>query len=584
MTYHSILGKTLVPGRASGPLLHADVGLSFWGGIAPETGIVIDSHHPLRGQSVVGKVLALPSGRGSCTGSAILLELIANGTAPAAIVFCENETILPLGALVSEELFAKSIPMVRIPRGAFDALRECKTANVANGRIDVQDACIPARDERDVAHEEVVPDVELADLDRDMLEGKQGPARRIAMRIILAIARLQGARRLIDVRQCHLDCCIYTGPVSVQIAERMRDLGAEVKVPTTLNAISIDRRNWRMLGVPKQRAEAIERQTDAYLAMGARPSFTCAPYLLDGAPGIGDHVGWAESNAVAFANSVLGAKTAKYPDYLDLCVALTGRAPYGECHLDENRKARAHIHVEVPTGADDAFYPLLGYVAGTLSPHEIPVLTGLETTAPSRDDLKAFAAAFATTSAAPMFHIVGITPEAPDLATAIDDGALEPIWIGRRELIAAWESLNSNEVAPVSCIAIGNPHSSFEEMVQLARHCAGRTKSGSTQAMITTGRDMHMRAKDAGVVAALEKFGFQFIVDTCWCMLEEPVIPNGPGGFLTNSGKYVHYGPGLTGQRVRFASLAACVEAASSGVFNGLLPKWLAGDGYGREQ
>ena len=574
MSHRVFRGETLVPGRASGPVLYADLGLSFWGGIAAETGMVIDGQHPLHGQCVKGKVLAIPSGRGSCTGSAVLLELIMNGSAPAAIVFCEDETILPLGALVSDALFDRSLPMIRLDRSAFRALETCRRATVSDGQIEAQGGS----ESETVAALPPLPDieVELTVNDRAMLDGNEGPARQMAMRIILAMAKLQGADRLIDLSQCHLDCCIYTGPVSVAIAERMRDLGAKVKVPTTLNAISIDRNQWQVLGIPEARAVEVERQIEAYLAMGAQPSFTCAPYLLDSAPRMGEHIGWAESNAVAFANSVLGAKTGKYPDYLDLCMALTGRAPFAGCHLDKNRKARLRIHASLPRDADDSLFPLLGYLAGALSPHEIPVITGLEATAPSQDDLKAFSAAFATTSAAPMFHIVGITPEAPDLASALgDDAVADPVRIGVMDLLVAWKKLNGTDVAPVSCIAIGNPHSSFEEMALIAMLCTGRLKSDGTQAIITTSRAMHARAQAAGIAQALGKFGFRLVMDTCWCMIEEPVISRGPGGLLTNSGKYVHYGPGLTGQRVRFAGLAACVDAAATGSFAGSPPEWL---------
>ena len=566
-------GRSLVAGSASGPVLHADLGVSFWGGIAAETGMVIDGQHPLHGQCVAGKVLAIPSGRGSCTGSAVLLELIMNRAAPAAIVFCEDETILPLGALVADALFGRSLPMVRLGRSAFKALGTARHATVSDGHVTASGASVAVT----AADLPPLPDValELTDRDRAMLDGAEGPARQLAMRIVLQMARLEGASRLIDLSQCHLDCCIYTGPVSVAIAERMRDLGARVKVPTTLNAISIDRGQWRALGIPPDRAAEVERQTDAYLAMGAQPSFTCAPYLLDSAPGRGEHVGWAESNAVAFANSVLGARTGKYPDYLDLCLALTGRAPLSGCHLDSNRRARLHIHVDLPAEADDSLFPLLGYLVGKLSPHEVPALTGLEGASPSRDDLKAFAAAFATTSAAAMFHIVGITPEAPDLASALgEDAVAEPVAIAGADLLEAWEDLNGRDTSPVSCVAIGNPHSSVEELRAIARLCDGRTKAAATQAIITTSRAMLARARAAGVAQSLECFGFRLVTDTCWCMIEEPVIPRWPGVLLTNSGKYVHYGPGLTGQRVRFAGLAACVEAAATGVFAGTPPGW----------
>lgn len=230
----------------------------------------------------------------------------------------------------------------------------------------------------------------------------------------------------------------------------------------------------------------------------------------------------------------------------------------------------------MPRDADDSLFPLLGYLVGKLSPHDIPVLTGLEQTSPSRDDLKAFSAAFATTSAAPMFHIVGITPEAPDLPSALDsDPVAGPVRIGAADLLAAWKQLNGADTSPVSCIAIGNPHSSLEELRLIAGLCHGRTIARGTQAMITTSRAVLAQAKAAGIARSLECFGFRLVTDTCWCMIEEPVIPPSPGCLLTNSGRYVHYGPGLTGQRVRFASLAACVDAAATGLFGGAPPAWL---------
>ena len=570
----TLRGRPLVAGTASGDLLHADLGLSFWGGISAETGIVIDNQHPLHGRCVTGKVLAIPSGRGSCTGSAVLLELIMSGAAPAALVFCEDETILPLGALFADALFGRSLPMVRLDHAAFRLLGTARRAIVSGGQVTALGASAAAAG----GPRPPMPDaeLELTAGDRAMLAGEEGPARQLAMRIIIAMARLEGAPRLIDVSQCHLDCCIYTGPVSVAIAERMRDLGARVKVPTTLNAISIDRSQWQVLGIPPERAATVERQTDAYLAMGAQPSFTCAPYLLDSAPLQGEHVGWAESNAVAFANSVLGARTGKYPDYLDLCLALTGRAPFSGCHVDAQRKARRHIQVQLPAEADDSLFPLLGYLCGKLSPHDIPVLTGLEATSPSRDDLKAFSAAFATSSAAPMFHIVGITPEAPDFASALaEDGVAGAFRIDADDLLAAWEHLNGADGAPVACIAIGNPHASLEELRRIAGLCQGRGKCVDTHAIVTTNRSVLAQARAAGIVQDLERFGFRLVTDTCWCMIEEPVIPRTSGSLLTNSGKYVHYGPGLTGRRVRFAGLAGCIDAAVMGSFGGAPPAWL---------
>jgi hypothetical protein len=175
-----------------------------------------------------------------------------------------------------------------------------------------------------------------------------------------------------------------------------------------------------------------------------------------------------------------------------------------------------------------------------------------------------------------MFHIVGITPEAPDLRSAMDEDTMGgSVLISATDLLAAWEGLNGLDTSQVACIAIGNPHSSFEELGLIADLCHGRTKSADTEAIITTSRAVLTRAKAAGLVPSLERFGFRLVTDTCWCMIEEPAISHSPGGLLTNSGKYVHYGPGLTGQRVRFAGLAACVDSAVTGMFAGAPPQWL---------
>ncbi|HHW2046067.1 TPA: aconitase X catalytic domain-containing protein, partial [Pseudomonas aeruginosa] len=240
---------------------------------------------------------------------------------------------------------------------------------------------------------------------------------RLAMRIVLRMAALQGAQRLVEIQRAHIDACIYTGPAGLRFAETLRDLGARVRVPTTLNAISVDQRRWREQGVPATLGEPAAALAQAYLDMGAQPSFTCAPYLLDDSARAGEQIVWAESNAVLFANSVLGARTNKYADFMDICCALTGRAPLAGCHLDEQRQARVLIEVEDLGSVDDAFYPTLGYLCGLLCDGQIPAIDGLRQRQPDRDALKAFGAALGTSSSVPMFHVIGVTPEAPDLAS-----------------------------------------------------------------------------------------------------------------------------------------------------------------------
>lgn len=574
-----LTGRSLAPGAAQGALLFADVGLSFWGGVDSATGEVIDRHHPLSGEYLADCVLAIPSGRGSCTGSSVLMELISNGHAPAALVLAEPDEILTLGVLVAQTIFERSLPVLCIGQEAFAALRGGAFARVENTEVSVFDQppgdawqAIDSPLQQDATH----TSIELTEQDQALLDGELGKAAQVAMQIVLRMAELQGARSLVDVTQAHIDGCIYTGPASLRFARQLVQWGAKVRVPTTLNSISVDQRRWRELGVNPALGEPASALGDAYMAMGAQLSYTCAPYLLDSAPKAGEQIVWAESNAVVYANSVLGARTLKYPDYLDICIALTGRAPLIGCHLDAQRKARLQIELPALDDLDDAFYPLLGYHIGALAGSRVPLVLGLEKRKPGLDDLKAFGAAFATTSAAPLFHIAGVTPEAIDPAQVLDAGTRIPVEkIRLQDLMLSWRELNSARDLRVDVVSLGNPHFSLGEFAHLARLCRGRHKHPDVVLAITCGRAVLEQAREAGHIAVIEAFGATLVTDTCWCMLGEPVIPPAATTLMTNSGKYAHYAPGLVGRKVHFASLAECVDAACSATASGRLPAWL---------
>ncbi|QXH59275.1 cis-3-hydroxy-L-proline dehydratase [Pseudomonas azerbaijanorientalis] len=575
----SLTGRSLVAGAAQGALLFADVGLSFWGGVDPCTGEVIDRHHPLSGQHLAGRVLAIPSGRGSCTGSSVLMELISNGHAPAALVLAEADEILTLGVLVAQTIFARSLPVLCIGREAFAALRGQAFARVENATLSLfdhlpGDAWQALDSPLPVTHSTAT--IKLTEHDRVLLDGRHGKAAQMAMQIVLRMAELQGADQLVDVTQAHIDGCIYTGPASLRFARQLVQWGAKVRVPTTLNSISVDQRRWRELGIDPTLGEPASALGDAYMAMGAQLSFTCAPYLLDTAPKAGEQIVWAESNAVVYANSVLGARTLKYPDYLDICIALTGRAPLIGCHLDAQRKARLQIELPALGELDDAFYPLLGYHIGALAGSRVPLVLGLEKRKPSLDDLKAFGAAFATTSAAPLFHIAGVTPEAIDPAQVLDaDISIAVEKIRLKDLLPSWRELNSARDNRVDVVSLGNPHFSLSEFAHLARLCRGRQRHPDVVLAITCGRAVLEQAREAGYIAVIQAFGATLVTDTCWCMLGEPVIPLAAENLMTNSGKYAHYAPGLVGRKVHFASLAECVDAACTATASGRLPAWL---------
>lgn len=551
---------SILPGTAEGPVIACDEPLSFWGGVDPATGRIIDIHHPLHGQTMTGAVLMMPSTRGSCTGSGVLLDLVLSGRGPAALIFSEPEDVATLGALIAAEMFGHALPVLRLPPDAFPALARHPHVQIGADAIRAGGLTLPVLPPATAS-------LELTDDDRAMLAGRDGEAAAQAMRIICAMAAQQAAARLTDVTQAHIDGCIYASPANLTFARKMVSLGAKVRVPTTMNAISVDHRNWRAQGVPPDFGGPAQRLADAYVAMGCRPTFTCSPYLLDSAPGRGEAVAWAESNAVIYANSVLGARTAKHPDFLDLCIAMTGRAPLSGVYLDRNRKARRIIDVDLPAGADDAFWPLIGYLAGKLSPDRIPVLRGLAPAKPGADALKALCAAFGTTSAAPMLHIDQVTPEAGRICDRADHCR-----ISLADMERAWRHLNE---APnkIDLVALGSPHASLNECRVLAAGLGGRHVLVPT--ILTAGRDTIAQARAEGTLALLETAGVQVIPDLCWCSISRPVFPVQTRTLMTNSGKYAHYGPGLSGCGVRFGSLHQCIEAAMSGLAGEELPAWL---------
>lgn len=557
-------GIAVVPGDATGPVVSLAEPLSFWGGVDPATGVVIDVHHPSHGVCLAGAIVLMPTSRGSCSGSGVLLELALSGRNPAALVFAGPEDTLTLGAIVASEMFGRRIPVVRLSQGPFTALSAAKDATITSEAISADGGRI-----RVALSAAADGELQLSPTDRRTLAGADGVAAQQAMRILRAMAGQQGAAALVDVTRAHVDGCIYAGPANLIFAERMEELGARVRIPTTMNAISVDHANWRRQGVAPEFGEPAARLADAYVRMGCQATFTCAPYALPDPPGFGESIGWSESNAVIFANSVLGARTAKHPDFLDFCIAVTGRAPLAGAFLDEGRRARRAVRVELPAGTDSAAWPLIGYLAGHASPDRIPLIKGLEKTLPTRDDLKALCAAFGTTSAAAMLHITGITPEAESLGGDPQDEVV----ITRADLAAGWRKL-SDGPAQIDLVAIGSPHASLDECRVVAEQLDGRAVG--TAVIITAGREAIAAALADGTLAKLRRSGVELIPDLCWCSITRPVFPEEARVVLTNSGKYAHYGPGLSGCTVRLGTLEDCIAAALTGLAPAGLPGWLS--------
>lgn len=297
-----------------------------------------------------------------------------------------------------------------------------------------------------------------------MLAGQHGPATKMAMSIILRMAEFHGTARLLDISQAHIDSSIYMGEAGLEFAERLAELGARVAVPTTLNVSSVDEHHWQEWAVPPDWAEKARRQMVAYEKMGCRPTWTCAPYQVELIPKFGQQIAWGESNAIVFANSVIGARTERYPDLLDICAAITGRVPAVGLHLTENRAGQVLMPLtDIPRKLqqDDSFYPVLGHLMGQIARDRIPVITGLQGQ-PSEDQFKAMGAASASSGTVALFHIVGITPEAPTLEVACQGRRPEEtVPVTMDKLRAARRELTTANGQQLDMVVLGSPHFSL---------------------------------------------------------------------------------------------------------------------------
>ncbi len=406
----------------------------------------------------------------------------------------------------------------------------------------------------------------LSERDQAMLDGVHGAAPQLAMSILVRMADVYGAPALMDISQAHIDSTIYLGDATLEFAERLASLGARVAVPTSLNVSGVDACGWQQWAVTPEWAAKAARQMLAYEKMGAVTTWTCAPYHTHMRPVFGQQIAWGESNAIAFANSVIGARTERYPDLLDICCAITGRVPAIGLHLTEHRAGQMLVRlVDVPRALqeDDQFFAVLGHLVGTLAEDAIPVIDGI-IVQPVEDQLKAFAAAAASSGRVALFHMVGITPEAPTLDAAFQGRAPRQTKdVTVDALCAARRELTTTDGAELDMVILGSPHFSVEEFTRLAPLVAGHQRHPRVKFLVTSGRFMKEQAESSGVLAPIVAFGAQITLDTC--ILASPMLPPEIKTLMTNSAKYAYYAPSLLDTRVAFGSLADCVRSAIAG-------------------
>ncbi|OBQ83314.1 hypothetical protein A9K71_24905 [Mesorhizobium sp. WSM3873] len=388
----------------------------------------------------------------------------------------------------------------------------------------------------------------------------------MAMRIVAESARLLGAPRLIPICSAHIDGALYHGDSGTLFAERLVEGGARIAVRSTLNVGALDLTGCSRIRLEEPQRGMARRMMDAYRKLGCEQSWTCAPYQAGHRPAQGSDVAWGESNAVVFCNSVLGARTNRYGDFLDIACAITGRAPDYGLHRAENRRARLVFDVSglsPPFLASEIAWPVLGSLYGREVGDTIGVVAGIASY-PGEDALKAFGAAAASSGAVGLFHIAGVTPEAPNVETILAGPEPEAMIHVTPQMAAKARAGLSTAAVPktIDAVAIGSPHLSFAEFDMLERLIAGRRLAVPIYAC--TGRHVLALLEQDGRRKRLEASGVIIVADTC--VVVTPIMPELAGGVLmTNSGKFAHYAPGNTGYAVLYASLADCVESAVAG-------------------
>ncbi|MBP6017331.1 MAG: DUF521 domain-containing protein [Candidatus Promineofilum sp.] len=406
----------------------------------------------------------------------------------------------------------------------------------------------------------------LTERDEALLAGEMGAAAQMAMRILVTMAGVYGAERLLDIESAHIDGCLYHGYSGLEFAERLAAGGAQVVVPTTLNVGAMDLIHPEVFQGTEQVGQWASRMMRAYEAMGCRPTFTCAPYQALHRPPLGAQIAWAESNAIVFANSVLGARTNRYGDFIDICCAITGRAPDVGLHRSENRAGQLLFRLTgIPDRLlrEDVLFPVLGYWLGARTGTKIPVIEGLRPDT-TEDQLKALGAAAASSGGVALFHAAGVTPEAPTIEAAFQGHGPEAIFeVTLDDLKGTLGVLSTTVDGPINVVALGSPHFSLDEFARLLPLVEQYPPHAGVEFIVCTHRLALAALQQRGWLDRLRAAGVQIIVDTC--VVVTPIVRSRGGVLMTNSGKFAHYSPGNIGLQVVYGSLEECVRSAAAG-------------------
>ncbi len=387
-----------------------------------------------------------------------------------------------------------------------------------------------------------------------ILDGEEGYAAQKSMQILAALGDIFGADKLIPIKSVQVAGVSYhnLGDAGLDYLSRLAEDG-RVRVPTFLNPAGMDMVDWKKLGISEDFAEKQKLVVDAFAAMGINTTCTCTPYLIGIMPNFGEHVAWAESSAVTYCNSVIGARTNREGGPSALAAAFIGKTPNYGLHLDENRvpDLLVRVEAELNTLAD---WGVLGCAIGKRGKNKIPLIEGPGK--PPNDYLKTFSASVVTYGAKPLYYIKGVTPE----ADRFEDPA-EAVTIGEPEMNEAYEFLNDEERS-IDFVSLGCPHASLDEIKQVAMLLKGKKIADGVEMWVACARPIKEKAEELGYVRIIEEAGAKVAADTC--MVVAPV----KGRFrsvATTSAKGCYYSQGHNQMKTHIGSIEKCVDAALKG-------------------
>lgn len=411
--------------------------------------------------------------------------------------------------------------------------------------------------------------MQLTREENEMLEGKYGYPVQKSMEILVGLGECYDAKKMIPAASAHLVAGFKMGQAGALFYEEMAAKGGKFKAFTDTNPLGIDPLLWKDLGLPEEFARRWLKMIDTCTGMGLLLSNSCTPYMIGNFPRPGEHIAWSESSAVVFANSVLGARTNREGGPSSLAAAFCGRVPEYGYHLDQNRLGDLEIKV-IASMKDLNDFGALGYFTGKLAEDRVPVLTGIQPSI-SIDQLKHLGAGTATSGSVALFHIPGITPEAPTIEAAFGGKKLKDGQIfefGEKELKETEESLCRAAERQIDLVILGCPHASIREIRDIAGYLAGKKMKPSVELWVLTSRMVKNYAERMGYKNTIESSGGKVLAEFC------PLLT--PNGYLKNRGHKVAATNSVKMCRIAFmdfdvnipsylGSTEKCVEAAVSG-------------------